>query len=1493
MSSHYGKEYKTLNPKTDAHLDTTLEKRNTRCRLRGSTREFTHSHRQLEQERRELRKKFDETIGETMCLHSHLIENVYSSLCSKYPRGGVEEWRDKFFGAQTDHYVPGKMVTKKWVERFLAPHLGVSPKAHPYEEFVRVLAKPHEPAANKESLLKQRDMVSRLVEKLEEWPIIAAECSYFRREIHGIVNHAHRSIELSQRALAAKIEQRYYEDEYEETMNVKHTAMSIPEEKILDSIMGKKKTPAHHHYLPKQKGKLSKSEPAQRVFAREKMFQWEMEKRYNTNEFRRLEKKFNTIANLLEHTFEEKAGTLPADAGTKETPKTPIVPHPPVATAKPKEESMSVRQRRNAPRQETADVSLADYEFGATVYGLGRDSESRTSRESSRSSTDSHHRHRHLFTPDSPPPTPFRVLDHDDEDRQGREAHVAVQMASEIYQWHKMGTKVRNRYRKRSNELPQDAKQTLSDLKEQKYLGNKLIVNKLVSLKTQNHSQRPMSVRHRLLEASAQLNALPFHFGIKSSDVHHQIERCTDHKNCGLNDQNLAVILHGLKNINGITALNFQGNRFTPSACKSIASFLRTNASVEHLNLAGNERIGAKGVSFLIPSFGHLVELNLSKCRIDNVAVDNLCIGLHNNSSVASLLLSHNQISDRGAVEIAAMIPRHRNLRDLVLSWNAIRNPGGSAIGRALRDNSSMVECLDLSYNAFGGGSGEANVALEFSQAFFSNRRLHHVSLAHNRLTKQDLFVILSRIEDANNTALALHLEGNWSNHTSKTHEGHAKNAMYVFNENNKEARMLGYTGCEVFDNALHPSQPSFGEQTARETGEEDEDEGKNDSPEAAEDDDGESQGPTKTERGGAILEESNSGVVFDPVNLRIHATAHLEANEALHHHDFVDANHHGFDSVVKPGSSMLFTRVLGRPHMKQKMEWKECDMCWVCCEASEYCFELDSIGEIGTKRIANGGTEEWWKHVEVWYVDATGRRRKGKAGPSSDGNKVFRHYAMLVPGKVHYFFRDSSVPLDLTASKARAERSIYTHTQAVQRKEAAVAIQRKYRRLKGLQPFKATFEAGSFHISTHQATESSTKEELLFFGLSFANYAYIKPRSEALVPDSNFIRKRPQKKEKGWTKAASAFKKLQLDTDPLLQKALKVDWTAVEFIKLLRTKAEEKCAYKVLLHHYKLLLDIFKFYCTDRYDIAAVEDLYSLSKLLFLQILEDAGVLHNKLSNKERGAFERVYIGSLLSKSHEKLSGLFRPQFLVALCRVAQIMNPHAPTKAEAFEMFLENRIKPLAPFDYDAFRKKFLLNKETDLEISFYIPMLRKLFKQHSDMNIETNETNVMYLDNFLESLKKVHLDDDVVDKREKYRMFLRSQNSSTQPFGQPAKRYLRFYEWIDALCWGAFLLTVPEENAELIDDYRYLKTHMKVLPLRWFIDKLHMLLKDAEVSHKRGLLHFTMLSKVKAMVHRVRRRAISSVHHHREEALMAAHKFEEEKLKQELNSEIGIQL
>ena len=61
-----------------------------------------------------------------------------------------------------------------------------------------------------------------------------------------------------------KVEDKEDEDEYEETMNVKHTAMSIPEEKILDSIMGKKKTPAHHHYLPKQKGKLSKSEPAQR-----------------------------------------------------------------------------------------------------------------------------------------------------------------------------------------------------------------------------------------------------------------------------------------------------------------------------------------------------------------------------------------------------------------------------------------------------------------------------------------------------------------------------------------------------------------------------------------------------------------------------------------------------------------------------------------------------------------------------------------------------------------------------------------------------------------------------------------------------------------------------------------------------------------------------------------------------------------------------------------------------------------------------------------------------------------------------------------------------------------------------------------------------------------------------------------------------------------------------------------------------------------------------
>ena len=115
----------------------------------------------------------------------------------------------------------------------------------------------------------------------------------------------------------------------------------------------------------------------------------------------------------------------------------------------------------------------------------------------------------------------------------------------------------------------------------------------------------------------------------------------------------------------------------------------------------------------------------------------------------------------------------------------------------------------------------------------------------------------------------------------------------------------------------------------------------------------------------------------------------------------------------------------------------------------------------------------------------------------------------------------------------------------------------------------------------------------------------------------------------------------------------------------------------------------------------------------MFLKMLEDIQVLNDKLSNKDRGAYERIYLGSLLSKENKKLMGLYRPQFTSALINSACACYRKDPdcrgSKVLMVKKFLDHDFSKLTIFDYDEFRKKFLFNRESDAEVSYYIPNLK----------------------------------------------------------------------------------------------------------------------------------------------------------------------------------------
>jgi hypothetical protein len=60
---------------------------------------------------------------------------------------------------------------------------------------------------------------------------------------------------------------------------------------------------------------------------------------------------------------------------------------------------------------------------------------------------------------------------------------------------------------------------------------------------------------------------------------------------------------------------------------------------------------------------------------------------IRSNAPLKDINLSHNLITDKGAVAFADFIGPHYHLRTVKISWNKIKTKGGIAIAEALKDN--------------------------------------------------------------------------------------------------------------------------------------------------------------------------------------------------------------------------------------------------------------------------------------------------------------------------------------------------------------------------------------------------------------------------------------------------------------------------------------------------------------------------------------------------------------------------------------------------------------------------------------------------------------------------------------------------------------------------------------------------------------------------------------------------------------------------------------
>ena len=125
----------------------------------------------------------------------------------------------------------------------------------------------------------------------------------------------------------------------------------------------------------------------------------------------------------------------------------------------------------------------------------------------------------------------------------------------------------------------------------------------------------------------------------------------------------------------------------------------------------------------------NLIEIKgTRKLYLNNIsdAGTSLAQALHHNSTLNTLDLSRNNISDAGATALAQALHHNSTLERLDLSSNNISDAGATALAQALHHNSTLKE-LDLSHNNISDVG-----ATDLAQALRHNSTLRKLELYHN-----------------------------------------------------------------------------------------------------------------------------------------------------------------------------------------------------------------------------------------------------------------------------------------------------------------------------------------------------------------------------------------------------------------------------------------------------------------------------------------------------------------------------------------------------------------------------------------------------------------------------------------------------------------------------------------------------------------------------------------------------------------------------------------
>jgi Ran GTPase-activating protein (RanGAP) involved in mRNA processing and transport len=144
--------------------------------------------------------------------------------------------------------------------------------------------------------------------------------------------------------------------------------------------------------------------------------------------------------------------------------------------------------------------------------------------------------------------------------------------------------------------------------------------------------------------------------------------------------------------------LDISGNNIDDNDLKAVLEALKANAVLKCIKISGIKDESAIAIANILKTNTALKKINLEFSAISAFGAIAIADVLKNNTTVEELNVSNNKIGEGGTIAIAEVLEANKTLKSLVLKSNNIGVKGLERISEALRINKTLTK-LDVSFN--------------------------------------------------------------------------------------------------------------------------------------------------------------------------------------------------------------------------------------------------------------------------------------------------------------------------------------------------------------------------------------------------------------------------------------------------------------------------------------------------------------------------------------------------------------------------------------------------------------------------------------------------------------------------------------------------------------------------------------------------------------------------------------------------------------------------